>query len=230
LPKGVSKEFLNAKKKITERKNKGKNTLDKSSRATIQRFLDDSPEKRDIFMKVLTEYVDADTGKQILDKGVIVYVRLIDSLKTLENDLTEKGIPFKSISGKTSTKQRDVATKWFNSDPSGKVVFITDGGSASINLHSTNELIFYTLPEGYRGLAQARGRVCRGFGKYSKYNIHIIQVEDSYDEYAYILQSSRKEVEQELLNCDSIPVKEVGSFNAKMLKRIRDRLLWKKKK
>ena len=52
-------------------------------------------------------------------------------------------------------------------------------------------------------------------------------IEDTLDEYRPVLLSSRREMGLELLGEDNIPLKETGSFNLKVLKKIRERKLWK---
>jgi hypothetical protein len=52
-------------------------------------------------------------------------------------------------------------------------------------------------------------------------------VEDSIDEYSQILLSAKKELEEEILSADTIPLREEKSFNNLLLKKIRQGLLWK---
>ena len=223
-----AKEKINSSKKTSAEKAK-ETKLAVTKMIEMQRYLDNSPEKRGLFLDVIKNTLDTDTGEKILNKGIVVYVRLLDTLRTLEQDLEKEDIQYKTISGKVSTPNRAKICDWFNNDPSSKVIFITDAGSASINLHSTNHIVLYNIPNGYSKYKQILGRICRQFGIYNKYNIHTVIVEDSSDEYFEILISSKKEIENELLHCDSIQLKGTGSFNLNVLKKIRQKLLWKKK-
>jgi SNF2 family DNA or RNA helicase len=161
-----------------------------------------------------------------MEKGVVVYVKLLEVLKTLQEDLDREGIEYKTITGAVNAKNRAKINEWFCSNPENRVIFISLAGGQSLNLHATNEIILYNIPNGYGPFKQIIGRIARGFGKYTKYNIHTIVVEDSIDAYYQILLSSRKELENELLTADSILLKEVQSFDLKVLKKVRERLLW----
>ncbi len=223
-----AKDKLNKFKKTSEQK-RAETKAHITRLAEMQRYIDNSPEKRGKFMWVLKNVVDEETSKRILEKGVVVYVKLLDILKVLEEDLTKEGIDYKSIQGKCTAKNRAKTNDWFCDNPENKVIFITDAGGQSLNLHATNELILYNLPDGDGKFKQVIGRIARGFGKYTKYNIHQIIVEESLDEYKQVLLSSKKELEMELLSADTIPLKESGKFNLNLLKKVRDRLLWKNK-
>ena len=65
------------------------------------------------------------------------------------------------------------------------------------------------------------------FSKYDYFNIHFITVEDSIDEYSQILLSAKKELEEELLSADTIPLKGEKVFNQLVLKKISEGLLWR---
>ena len=197
--------------------------------ADMQLYLDLSSEKKNLLMDCLLNAFDPDTSKKILEKGVVIFVYRIESLESIEKDLQKAGIEFKSILSKHSAKKRGEIEDWFCSSPANKVVLIGEAGGQSLNLHATNEIILYNIPNGYGPFKQTIGRIARGFGKYDTYNIHTITILDSMDEYKQILISSKKELENELLTADSIKVKGVSTFNADVLKRIRKKLLWKAK-
>ena len=90
-------------------------------------------------------------------------------------------------------------------------------------------IIMYNVPRGPGKWTQVLGRIARLFSKYEDvgFNIHFITVLDSIDEYAQILLSARKELEEEILSADTIPLKEEKSFNQLILKKIRQHILWK---
>jgi len=222
-------EKVKAHKKTAEEKKELKK-LHVQRMAEMQRYVDCCEEKVTLFVKVLKETICKETNEAIIGKGVVVFVRLLDSLKVLEDKLTEEGIEFQTIQGKCTGKQRAKINEWFSENPENKVIFITTAGSASINLNQTNHLILYNVPTSMRQFIQVLGRIARSFGAFNEFNIHTICVEDTLDEYQQVLVSSRKEMQNELLHCDSIPMKETNVFNNTILKKIKDRLLWKNKK
>ena len=85
----------------------------------------------------------------------------------------------------------------------------------------------YNVPRGPGKWTQTLGRVARLFSKYDSFNVHFVTVEDSIDEYSQILLSAKKELEEEILLADTIPLKEEKSFNQMVLKKIRQGLLWR---
>ena len=113
-------------------------------------------------------------------------------------------------------------------DPSNTVVLFSAAGSESIDLNAAADLILYNIPKGPKNFSQTIGRICRGFGKFNEFHIHEIIVEDTLDEYKQVLLSSKREMEKTLLNSDTIPLKQnVGSFDAEVLKKVRNGMLWK---
>ena len=113
-------------------------------------------------------------------------------------------------------------------NPKNTVVLFSQAGGESIDLNSTNELILYNTPRGPGKFSQTIGRICRGFGEYTSFNIREVVVDETLDEYKQILLSSKREVEKTILNSDTIPLrKNVDSFDLDVLKKIRATMLWK---
>ena len=94
--------------------------------------------------------------------------------------------------------------------------------------------ILYDVPNGPGKYNQILGRIARSFSKFEEqgrsFYIHYVMVEDTIDEYKPILLSSKKELEEDILHADTISLKETGSFDGMLLKKIRQRMLWKTKK
>ena len=240
------KIFLKACKTIEENKKsyaeKAQETRQHSARlAEMQKYVDMSEEKRRLFLDlVLHGTCPDDPIESLLHRGVLVYVSFLDVIDLLDRDLTKAGIKHQIITGKTKTEKRGEVSKNFKENPENSVVIISPACSESLNLNGTNILIMYSV--GGSGISspgkysQLLGRICRGFSnrfneeKNSKFYIIRLIVSETCDEYAGVLLSSRKELEEDILHADTIPLKEVGSFNNEILKGIRKELLWKTKK
>lgn len=193
----------------------------------MQDYVDKSLEKRNLLFETINKKSN-DSELTILQKGVIVYVKLLEVVDIISNDLTSKGIDNRVITSKQSQKKRTEISEWFMKDPSNKVVIISSAGAESLNLNATNEIILYDIPDGSGKFNQTIGRICRMFGLYDEFNIHFIIVEETLDEYKPIALSSKKELEEELLSADVIPLKsEARSFDAQVLKKIKNNMLWK---
>lgn len=215
----VSDNKSSAQKKRSE-------TLEKyKSIADMQAFIDKSEEKRNILIEVVETALDEESGKKIIEKGVVVYVKLLEVVELIEEDFTKNNIEFKTITGKVTAGRRIKIVDWFNENPMNKVLLISDAGGESLDIRSSDQLILYSIPDGYRKFTQTIGRVSRGF--FNKVDIRLIQVESSIDEFLGVLISSKKELEMELLGCDSIKLNTVSSFNSDILRSIRKKLLWK---
>ena len=208
-------------------KEKASETRAHSARLSdMQRYVDMSEEKRGKLREVLMSK-SPDSDKTILEKGAIIYTRLLDVAATLEQDINELGVQCYVITSKQTGKKREKIVKEFKEDSSNKIIIISEAGGESVSLQTTNELILYNIPRGPGRWAQIIGRVARMFSKYDYFNIHFITVEDSIDEYSQILLSAKKELEEELLSADTIPLKGEKVFNQLVLKKIREGLLWR---
>ena len=212
--------FIKAKNSIDKSKEKRAETLAHQARLVeMQRLVDLSEEK----IALLDEVIDS-----VIEKGVIVYIKLIEVVKHIKQHLESRGIKVLTITGETTQKARKEVSDDFMENPHNKVVIISLAGGESIDLNSTDTIILYDTPDGGKNFQQIIGRVCRGFGDFTRFNIHEIVVEETVDEYKQALLSSKREMEQTILNSDTIPLKhDVGSFDARVLKKVRDRMLWK---
>lgn len=233
MVKKGSKNLYEAINKVEKNKKtaaeKKEETMACSKRlAELELYLDLSEEKRALLLDCILNTIDDTTGKKILEKGIVLYARRIEVVPTIVGDLEKNNMEVRSITGKTTSKQRIKVEDWFCGDPKNKVIIISDAGGQSINLHATNELVLYNIPNGFGKYKQVVGRIARGFGIYDTYNVHIVSIEDSLDIYKQVLISSKKELEFELLKSDTIPVKGVDSFNGNVMKAIKKKLLWKK--
>lgn len=226
------RKMMNVLNKISKQKeqqyrDKASETRAHSARlADMQRYVDMTPEKRAELIKVLNSKAD-DCDLKVREKGALVYTRLLDVAETLKQDIEADGIECYMITSKQSAKQRENIVKIFRTDSCNKVVIISEAGGESVSLQTTNEIIMYNVPRGPGRWTQILGRVARMFSKYEGFNVHFITVEDSIDEYSQILLSAKKELEEEILSADTIPLKGEKSFNQLLLKKIRQHLLWK---
>ena len=219
LRNGRFNVFIKASDSVKS-KNKAEETRAHISRLNdMQKFVDLSEEKLNLLMEVIDE---------LIDKGVVVYVELLEVVDKIKEMLEAKGIETLVITGKTTQKKREEASATFMENPHGKVILFSSAGSESLDMNATNEIILYNTCKGSRAFQQTIGRICRGFGDFTKFNIHEIVVEDTLDEYKQVLLSSKRELEQTILNLDTIPLKhDVGSFDAQVLKKVKANMLWK---
>ena len=223
---GLNK-FKQAVKKVKTAKEKTEETkLHITRMSEMQQYVDESDEKIQLLIDTLNEK-SIDYDKTILEKGAVVFIRYISALNKVRDVLTNEGINVLVINADLSAKERLEVSNKFMTDPTNTVCIISEAGSESVDLNSTNEIILYDIPDGVRKYTQTIGRIVRGFGEYEEFNIHFIMIEDTLDEYRPVLLSSRREMGLELLGEDNIPLKETGSFNLKVLKKIRERKLWK---
>ena len=231
--------FLKANKKLEDRKElykeRAEETKAHSARLVdMQRYVDMSQEKRNLLMDIVLNGRSSDSDESLLEKGVIIYIEYLDVIAQIAKDLKEKGVDCYVIQGSTKEKDRGAISEEFKKNPESKVVLISQAAGESLNLNGTNEIILYDLPKGPGKYTQILGRVARCFSKFEEegrsFYIHYVIVDETLDVYKPILLSSKKQLEEELLSADTIPLKEIGSFDAMLLKEIRKELLWKTKK
>ena len=212
-------------KKIEEKKEETRKHVQRL--ADMHKYVDASPEKIKLLTDIILNEVD-DDGIKLIDKGVIVYIFLLETVAVIEEHLNKLGIKTLKITSKTTQRKREAISAEFMEDPHGKVVLFSQAGGESIDLNSTNELILYNTPRGPGKFSQTIGRICRGFGDYTSFNIREVVVDETLDEYEQVLLSSKREVERTILNSDTIPLrKNVDSFDLDVLKKMRAVMLWK---
>ena len=231
--------FLRACKVVDENKKsyeeKAAETRQHSARLVdMQQYVDLSTEKRVLLLDIILNGKSSDTDEPLLKKGVIVYIKFLDVIDRISEDLKLAGVEHLIITGKTSSKKRGEVEVEFKGNPESKVVLISNAAGESLNLNATNEIILYDLPDGPGKYSQVIGRIARSFSHFEdagrSFYIHYVIVDETLDEYKPILLSSKKQLEEDILHADTISLKETGSFNAFMLKEIRKKLLWKSKK
>ena len=194
--------FLRACQKVDENKKsyeeKAKETRQFSARLVeMQRYVDMTTEKRNLLLKMIRETECPDNPKEkVIDRGVVVYVKYLDVIDILDQDLTEAGIKHLIITGKTKQEDREKIVKEFRSNPANTVIIVSDCASESISLHATNILIMYNCPGSAGRANQIWGRTARFGSAYDKFYIFYVIVEDTIDQYFPILLSSKKELDR----------------------------------
>lgn len=167
---------------------------------------------------------------KIYDIGCVVYATHHDTIELLSEALEEMNIEYSKITGKVTQKNRSVVKKHFTTDSRNQVLLITSGGGQSLNLQSTNRIVFYDIPFGIGNYVQVLGRVSRYFSKFKEFEVYYITAKDTIDEYKlhYITQNS--EPLQKVLN------NEIGSnlnmssgYNDYVLRKLKNQYLWFKK-
>lgn len=230
--------FLRAKNLIDENKKtyeeRAKETKKHQARLPeMQTYVDLSEEKRKLLLDIIKNGKSSDSDENLLEKGVIVYISYISVVEQISKDLTKEGIDHYVIMGKTKQAERGEIAQEFKGNPNSKVVLITRAAGESLNLNGTNEIILYDLPEGPGKFSQILGRVARNFSKFEQqgrsFYIHYVIVKETIDEYKPLLLSSKKELEEQILHADTINLKGQGSFDGMLLKKIRQKMLWKVK-
>lgn len=231
--------FLRANKKVEENKKsyqeKAEETKQHSARLVdMQRHVDLSEEKRALLLDLVKNGKSSDSNESLLEKGVLIYVEYLDVIAQLAEDFKKEGLDCYVIQGSTKEKDRGLISEEFKKNPESKVVIISQAAGESLNLNGTNEIILYDLPKGPGKFNQTIGRVARCFSKFEQegrsFYIHYVIVDDTLDIYKPILLSSKKQLEEDILHADTISLKELGSFDAMLLKEVRKEILWKTKK
>ena len=167
--------------------------------------------------------------EKLRNQGVIIYADYLDSVEVIKQTLIDLNVEIKSITGKLNAKSRKEVRNWFRSGAQNKTLIITKAGGASLNLQSTNNLIFYDIPFSVGSFIQVVGRVARYFSDFKHYDIFFPVIANTLDDYKFTYVSSRKELIEQVLQNKCLPQGELESYNADLLKQIRSRTLWQRK-
>lgn len=230
--------FLRGMKKVDTNKKtyqeKAQETKAHSARmADMQRWVDLSEEKRSLLLDIVLNGKSSDSDENLLEKGVIVYIKFIDVIEQVAQDFRAKNVDVYVIQGSTKEKERGAISKEFKSNPNSKVILISNAAGESLNLNGSNEIILYDMPDGPGKFNQIIGRIARSFSTFEaqgrSFYIHYVIVDETLDVYKPILLSSKKQLEEDILRADTINLKGQGSFDGMLLKKIRKDALWKEK-
>ena len=134
-------------------------------------------------------------SEELADHKVIVFTRFKSGIPILTSILDKEGIKYVKVSGDESDAARNEAKKLFQ-DPEDphRVIFITQAGSAAINLQTASILIFYDSPWSFGDLIQTLGRFRRiGSVHKSILAIHMV-TEGTIDEQVLELLETKKEL------------------------------------
>ena len=159
--------------------------------------------------------------------GFVLYVPFYESLAQVQEVLSYiPELQVRTYSGKDTDDDRDENKKWFQNDSKNKCLIITAAGGASLNLQSTNQMIFYGLGNGFGAMSQAIGRVVRLFSTFKTFHIHFILGEhtvDMYKHYCFLMYDS---IVRALMNNKMITLEKPINFNNDMKAQMRRDWCW----
>jgi superfamily II DNA/RNA helicase len=165
------------------------------------------------------------------NEAVLIYFgyhESIDRVRYILRKLQRKfGIPdIFEITGKISQAERK---KVEDAIKPRDVVLITSAGTESVNLQKANNLIFYEVPFPIREFVQASGRITRMNSKFSKFNIYVLEADQTIDTYKKMrLQANMALIKAVLGGKNTLPV-EMLILSQEDKEAMKDKFLWKKK-
>jgi intein/homing endonuclease len=138
--------------------------------------------------------------QELFTEKVIVFTRFKSGISRLEAILDELKIKHRKVTGDVSGADRKKARLEF-SDTSNdiNVIFITQAGSAAINLQAANVILFYDTPWSYGDLYQTIGRAQRIGSVYE--HVHLIHMvnKGTIDEHVLKVLFSKKDLITEIM-------------------------------
>ncbi len=148
--------------------------------------------KLEEFTRVMEDELDGE--------NVIVYTRFESGIKYLQEAMKKIGRESVKISGAEDDEQRRSARMRFQ-DPEDpvNVIFITQAGSAALNLQSASVVLFYDTPWSFGDLYQIIGRAQRIGSTHEHILVYHMVCEGSIDEHVLALLSSKKDLSDEVI-------------------------------
>jgi SNF2 family DNA or RNA helicase len=138
--------------------------------------------------------------QELSSDKVIVFSRFKSGIPRLEKILDNLGQKHVKIDGDMDNDQRQAARMTFQ-DPVNdyNVIFITQAGSAAINLQAANHLLFYDTPWSYGDLYQTIGRAQRIGSIYEHINlIHMVN-QGTIDEHVLKVLEPKKQLINDIM-------------------------------
>lgn len=150
-------------------------------------------------------------SEELADHKVIVFTRFKSGIPILAEILDKEGIKYVKVSGDETDKARaEAKSKFQDPEDPHRVIFITQAGSAAINLQTASILIFYDSPWSFGDLVQTLGRFRRiGSVHKSILAIHMV-TEGTIDEQVLELLETKKELVDKVVGAFSQGALEFG--------------------
>lgn len=164
----------------------------------------------------------------IKSAGFVLYVPFYESLAQVEDVL--KHVPdldYRTYTGKDDDNDRSENKEWFKNDSTNKCLVISSAGGASLNLQTTNQMIFYGIPNGFGAMSQAMGRVIRWFSTFKRFHIHFILGNHSVDRYKFTCFLMYDQIMRRLMNNKLIQTDRPIDFNTQVKAEMRKDLCWR---
>jgi len=183
-----------------------------------QYVVNNDPVKIELFKKLIREKSDI---------GCVVFAYHHDTIILLSDTLKEMGIEHYKITGTVTRKRREKVKNIFREDSRNKVLLITTGGGQSLNLQTTNRIIFYDLPFTVGNFIQVLGRVVRYFSKFKQFEAYFLVMNETIDDYkmSYIDHNSEP-IKKVLRNEMGSSLTTFSDYNDYILRKLRSRYLW----
>lgn len=144
-------------------------------------------------------FEDLVTG-ELYGQKVIVYTRFKSGIERLEKIIEKHGIKHVRVSGSESDSQREKAMEKFQDEDSGvEVIFITQAGSAAINLQRSGVMVFFDTPWSWGDLVQIIGRARRIGSEHSNVLVYHLVSNGTIDERVLYVLTQKKILTDEVL-------------------------------
>ena len=157
---------------------------------------------------------------ELLDQKVVIYSRYNSGIPRLEKIADKLGIKHVKVTGSESDSNRTKAKNIFQDpDSDVKIIFITDAGSASINLQVSGYLVLFDSPWTWGDLVQLVGRVRRLNSEHQFVLVYHLVEEGTIDERVLFVLKGKKELVEKavgpqpkgLLCFDGIELESIGN-------------------
>jgi len=133
--------------------------------------------------------------QELYKEKVIVFSRFKSGIPRLEKILDNLEQKHVKITGDDTSDERNVAKLTFQDNTNDtNIIFITQAGSAAINLQAANIILFYDTPWSYGDLYQAIGRAQRIGSTHSRILLMHMVNEKTIDEHVLKILESKKDL------------------------------------
>lgn len=168
-------------------------------------------------------------SKKIRDnEPVIVYTCAKKTLYRLINLLKMRfvGHTVFVITGETDGRERELIESQFGP---GCILLITGAGGESLNLQTSNQIVFFNLPFKVDEFIQVVGRIARMDSEHTHMDVFILEVKDSIDTYKRLLlrhHSDKIKTVQSVSSPNLMSTKD-SMNDYELIARMRRDLLWR---
>lgn len=154
---------------------------------------------------------------ELYGNKVIVFTRFKSGITRLEKILDNLGVGHARVTGDEGDKEREEAMRAFQDKESNtQVIFITQAGSAAINLQTASVMMFYDTPWSFGDLVQTIGRARRIGSEHQNVMVYYMACLETIDYRVLDVQIAKQKLSDKIIGSQARGALEFDGYKSKL--------------